>query len=147
MKFEQKSARSRYLNMTYECLHMYQYTFRFSQGWHEMYCHDLEVMSSNPGCDELGVHSTSVPSRSWNKYITNHENQPSILKFCPIVVLVCFKTIHKDRSWVCRCGVSRIRLTSLSSMVEQGCRTGWKFKGTHIVLSCTVSISHWWPSG
>ena len=23
--------------------------------WHEMYCHDLEVMSSNRGRDELGV--------------------------------------------------------------------------------------------
>ena len=31
---------------------------------HEMYCHDLEVMSSNPGQDELGVHGTSVLSRT-----------------------------------------------------------------------------------
>ena len=30
-----------------------------SQG-HEMYCHDLEVMGSNCGQVELGVHSTSV---------------------------------------------------------------------------------------
>ena len=29
---------------------------------HEMYCHDLEVMSSKPGQVELGVHSTSVLS-------------------------------------------------------------------------------------
>ena len=28
--------------------------------WHELYCHDLEVMSSNPGRVEHGVHSTSV---------------------------------------------------------------------------------------
>ena len=36
-----------------------------SQG-HEVYCHDLEVMSLNPGRVELGVHSrpTSVPSRT-----------------------------------------------------------------------------------
>ena len=27
--------------------------------WHEMYCHDLEVMSSNPSQVELGVRSTS----------------------------------------------------------------------------------------
>ena len=27
-----------------------------------MYCHDLEVMSSNPGQVELGVHSTSLLS-------------------------------------------------------------------------------------
>ena len=30
--------------------------------WHEMYCHDLEVMSSNPGRVELWVRSTSVLS-------------------------------------------------------------------------------------
>ena len=28
--------------------------------WHEMYYHDLEVMSSNPAGVEFGVHSTSV---------------------------------------------------------------------------------------
>ena len=33
--------------------------------WHEMHCHDLEVMSSNPGRVELGVLSTSVLSRTW----------------------------------------------------------------------------------
>ena len=34
----------------------------FEQGsrWHEMYCHDLEVMSLNTGRVELGVRSTSV---------------------------------------------------------------------------------------
>ena len=35
--------------------------------WHEMYCHDLEVMSSNLGRVELGVRSTSVLSRTWSK--------------------------------------------------------------------------------
>ena len=30
--------------------------------WHEMYCHDLEVMSLNPSQNELGVCSTSVLS-------------------------------------------------------------------------------------
>ena len=28
--------------------------------WHEMYCRDLDVMSSNPGWVKLGVRSTSV---------------------------------------------------------------------------------------
>ena len=43
---------------------------------HEMYCHDLEVMSSNPGRVELVVHSTSVlilePKNSFklDKYVT-----------------------------------------------------------------------------
>ena len=37
--------------------------------WHEMCCHDLEVMSSNPGQGELGVRSTSALSRTWTKII------------------------------------------------------------------------------
>ena len=28
--------------------------------WHETYCHDLEVMSLNPGLVELGLRNTSV---------------------------------------------------------------------------------------
>ena len=28
--------------------------------WHEMYCHDLEIMSLNPDQVELWVHTTSV---------------------------------------------------------------------------------------
>ena len=40
--------------------------------WHEMYCHDLEVMSSNLARVELGVRSTSVLSRTWAKtYFTS----------------------------------------------------------------------------
>ena len=35
--------------------------------WHEMYCHDLEVMSSNPGQVELGVLGTPVLSCTWTK--------------------------------------------------------------------------------
>ena len=31
---------------------------------HDMYCHDIEVMSSSPDQVELGVHSTSVLSRT-----------------------------------------------------------------------------------
>ena len=37
--------------------------------WHETYCHDLEVMSSNLGLVELGLSSTSVPSRTSTKNI------------------------------------------------------------------------------
>ena len=39
--------------------------------WHEVYCHDLEVMNSNPGRVELGVRSrpTSVLSYTWTKNI------------------------------------------------------------------------------
>ena len=33
--------------------------------WHEMYCHDLEVMSLKPGRVELGVRSTSVLTKSY----------------------------------------------------------------------------------
>ena len=35
--------------------------------WHEIYCHDLEVMSSNTGWVEIGVLSVSVLSRTWLK--------------------------------------------------------------------------------
>ena len=38
--------------------------------WHEMYCHGLEVMSSNPGQVELGLRSTSALSHTWTKNIT-----------------------------------------------------------------------------
>ena len=34
--------------------------------WHEMYCHDLEVITSIPGQIKLGVRSTSVLSRKMN---------------------------------------------------------------------------------
>ena len=37
--------------------------------WHEMYCHDLEIMSSNPARVELGVRSTSVLNCTWIKHI------------------------------------------------------------------------------
>ena len=37
--------------------------------WHEMYCHDMKVISSNPSWVKLGVHSTSVLSRTWTKNI------------------------------------------------------------------------------
>ena len=33
--------------------------------WHEMYCYDQEVMSSNPSRVELGVLGISVLSRTW----------------------------------------------------------------------------------
>ena len=44
--------------------------------WHEMYCYDLEGMSSNSGWVDLGMHSTSVLSRTWTKNIWEpmHEN-------------------------------------------------------------------------
>ena len=37
--------------------------------WHEMYCHDLEVKSSNPVRVELEVRRTFVLSRAWTKNI------------------------------------------------------------------------------
>ena len=45
--------------------------------WHEVYCHDLEVMSSNPGWVELGVLGTSVLSRTWTKNINKSDWWPS----------------------------------------------------------------------
>ena len=43
--------------------------------WHEMYCRDLEVMSSNPSWVEFGVCSTSVLSRNWSKNIISLATQ------------------------------------------------------------------------
>ena len=43
--------------------------------WHEVYCQDLEVMLSNPGRVELGVCSTSVPSRTWTKKQKTKKNK------------------------------------------------------------------------
>ena len=52
----------------------------------EVYCHDLEVMSSNPGEIKLGVHSTSVWSRTWNKNKKNFNvylySSLSLVRYC-----------------------------------------------------------------
>ena len=39
-------------------------TVKINETKAKMYCHDLEVMSSNPGRVELGMRSTSVLSRT-----------------------------------------------------------------------------------
>ena len=36
--------------------------------WYDMYYHDLEFMSSNPGQVKRGVHRTSALSRTWTKH-------------------------------------------------------------------------------
>ena len=48
---------------------MMAYWLEQASQWHEVYCHDLEVVSSNPGRVEPGVRSTSVPSRTWTQQI------------------------------------------------------------------------------
>ena len=50
---------------------MATYLWLISQ-WHEVYCHDLEVVSSNNSRVELRVRSTSVPSRIWTNNITSN---------------------------------------------------------------------------
>ena len=56
---------------------MAQWLQQVSQ-WQEMYCHDLEVMSSNPGWVELGVRSTSVLSRTtWTTDMHSNSVQES----------------------------------------------------------------------
>ena len=37
--------------------------------WHEMYYHNLEVMSLNPSQVEFGVRRTSVPGLTWIKHL------------------------------------------------------------------------------
>ena len=50
--------------------------------WHEMYCHDLEVMSSSPDWAELGVRGTSVLI-TWTKQymVEKHKNVILTLQF------------------------------------------------------------------
>ena len=55
--------------------------------WHEMYCHDLEVMSSNPGRVELGVLGTSALSHTLTK---------NIIKSCEILII--FEKDEKQKS-------------------------------------------------
>ena len=58
--------------------------------WHEMYCHDLEVMSSNPGRVELGVHSKSALSCTWtklNRYCNYYWRQGGHFYWCLSVCL------------------------------------------------------------
>ena len=52
--------------------------------WHEMYCHDLEVMSLNPGRVEIEVHSTSVHSRTWSQNILTKQYFSLV-----VVILIC----------------------------------------------------------
>ena len=71
-----RSCNSLYSLVLLPCFHitgislMAEWLEQASQ-WHEVYCHDLEViiMSSNPGHVELGVHSTSVSNCTWTKNI------------------------------------------------------------------------------
>ena len=48
---------------------------------HEIYCHDLEIMSSSPGQVDFGVHSTSVQSRTWTQKNYMYYKHKSIVKF------------------------------------------------------------------
>ena len=60
--------------------------------WHEMYCNDLEVMSSNPSQVKLGVCSVSVLRCTWSKNSFFHWKKDMIsspykqtIKFCGIL--------------------------------------------------------------
>ena len=62
--------------------------------WHEMYCHDLEVMSSSPDQAELGVHGTSVLSRTWTKHKMYASVKLSILmQYLKKMVIVEIKSL------------------------------------------------------
>ena len=50
--------------------------------WHEMYCHDLEVMSWNRSRVELGVHSASVLSRTWTNNIKGNSTMSWSISLC-----------------------------------------------------------------
>ena len=56
-----------YIMVDFESL-MVKWLEQASQ-WHEIYCHDLEVTTSNLSWVKLWVGSTSVLSRAWTKYM------------------------------------------------------------------------------
>ena len=66
--------------------------------WHEMYCHDLEAMSSNPSWVELAVRSTSVLSRTWTKNI---------------ISLILQLPIHHSNVSICHCNKSGALLKTI----------------------------------
>ena len=67
--------------------------------WHEMYCHDLEVMSLNPGQVELGVLGTSVLSRTWIKIVYKDSDKDKDLFIGPQEFVVgCSKAPEQPQS-------------------------------------------------
>ena len=68
--------------------------------WHEVCCHDLEVMSSNPSRVELGVLSTSVLSRTWTKNI--------YIKLFGEHSFFCYSRLY----FICIIGTYTLRLTT-----------------------------------
>ena len=66
--------------------------------WHEMYCHDLEVMSSNPSQVELGEHCTSVLSRTWIK-----NNTIRLFVCCHFKLNTNWIFLHESRTILTSC--------------------------------------------
>ena len=62
--------------------------------WHEVCCHDLEVMSSNPSWVELRVRNTSVLSRTWTKKYKVSSFLVLKLGFYNILVLQGLNLLH-----------------------------------------------------
>ena len=63
--------------------------------WHELYCHDLEVMSLNPSRIELGVRSTSVLCCTWTK--NNRKNTENMFLHTKLTPKVLVATIDALR--------------------------------------------------
>ena len=62
-------------------------------------CHDLEVMSANPDRAELGVHGTSVLSRTWTKHKftqSSLQESDSLVKITSLPVLLIIYNIYVD---------------------------------------------------
>ena len=56
--------------------------------WHDMYYHDLDVMSSNPSGVELGVQSTSVPNHTWTKNVCYVIESSIFITVLSLVILI-----------------------------------------------------------
>ena len=73
-----------------------KHAYQQASQWHELYCHDLEVMSSNPGWVKFGVRGTSVISRTWTKNIINCGIATFIVSPPPSLVLSTCKMEMSD---------------------------------------------------
>ena len=71
---------------------------------HEMYCHDLEVMSSNPGRVDLGVLGTSPLSHTYKFYYYSNQNTFAMVKFCSLMdyheMKFGLNVVYFQRTWI-----------------------------------------------
>ena len=92
---------------------------------HEMDCHDLEAVSSNPGWVELGVRRTSVPSHTWTKHKhTQFNTHPTVL--------------GGARSSICMSWIKSTKMEECST--SWGAAEGYKFSSNFLCILIRVIL-------